>query len=78
MERVAGLVKLAEKRSEINQQYEFWKKIDPSMCTFLDVKWCTIIAFVGGNVSGQSVFRILLIFGTLKSIWKPMYFMIDN
>ena len=55
LERVAGLVKLAQKCSEINQQYEFWKKLDPSMCTFLGVEWYTIIAFVGGNVSGQSV-----------------------
>ena len=64
------------------------------MCTFLGVKWCTIVAFVilsktflqnlslsqvvGKNVFGQSICRVCLIFDMLKTIWKPMYFMISN
>ena len=43
---VAGLVKLTQKCSEINQQYGFSKEIDPSRCAFWDVKGCTIVAFV--------------------------------
>ena len=46
MERIVGLVKLAQKCSKINEQYGFWKKIDPSMCAFLGVKLCTMVAFV--------------------------------
>ena len=33
---------------------------------------------VGKNVFGQSVCRVFLIFDMLKTIWKPMYFMISN
>ena len=38
LERVVGLVKFAQKCSEINQQYGFFfkKKKDPSMCAFLN------------------------------------------
>ena len=32
----------------------------------------------GKNVFGQSVCRVFKIFDTLKTIWKPMYFMISN
>ena len=52
LERVAVLVKLAQKCPEINQQNGFWKKPDQSMSALLGVKWCTIIAFVGENVFG--------------------------
>ena len=33
---------------------------------------------VGKNIFGQLVCRILLIFNMLKTISKPMYFMISN
>ena len=33
---------------------------------------------VGKNVLGQSICRVFLIFDMLKTIWKPMYFMISN
>ena len=46
VEIFVGLVKLAQKYSEINQQYGIWKKIDPSMCAFLSVKCSTLVAFV--------------------------------
>ena len=45
LEKVVGLVKLAQKCSKINKQYEFWKKIDPAICAFLGANWC-IVAFV--------------------------------
>ena len=45
LERVACLVKLVQRCSKINQQYPFWKKI-PSMCAFLGVKWCKVVALV--------------------------------
>ena len=33
---------------------------------------------VGENVFGQSIFRVFLVFNMLKTIRKPMYFMISN
>ena len=33
---------------------------------------------VGKNVFGQSVCRVFLIFNMLKTIGKPMYFIISN
>ena len=33
---------------------------------------------VGENVFGQWIFRVFLIFNMLKTIRKPMYFMISN
>ena len=33
---------------------------------------------LGKNVFGQSVCKVSLIFNMLKTIWKPMYFIISN
>ena len=60
---------------------------------FWGVKWCTKVDFailpktffqnlfsqtVVENAFGESVCRVFLIFNLLKTIWKPMYFMISN
>ena len=63
------------------------------MRAFLGVKWCTIVAFlILPKKFLQNLFLKLqakiylanqfagffLIFDMLKTIWKPMYFMISN
>ena len=80
----SGLVKLAQKYSEINEQYGFWKILN-YQCVLLwvsnDVNLMSAkpgSQVVGKNVFGQSVCKVFLIFNMLKTIWKPMYFIISN
>ena len=91
--RVVGLVKLVQKCSKINQQYGFWKKIwTINVCIFgcqkmhhsclcdsaKNVSSRPLSQVVGKNLFGQSVCRFFLIFDMLKTIWKPIYFMVNN